>query len=627
MYVFVCIGLSSAETVPIGKISDIEASSTGFGSKASFALDNNAETRWSSGNDRGPVELKISFKEECTVSSLRIFWETAAASIYDIQVSNDGRSWKTVSAVNDGMPEEDRIIKFAPVSAKFIKIVARKRATRWDYSIWEIEINPEIEKPRSFYVDAVNGSDGNNGRSPEKAWKTISRVNREMLRPGDKVHFKRGGIFRGFLNPKSGSSAGGYITYTDYGKGDKPRILGSLNKNRKKDWRRVNNNIWVHSPKDAKGRRVSLDDLISGKCDDNGILWPEIGNLIFDNEKSCGRKRYSLRDLVRQDDFYYDEKTLDLYVYSEGNPAEVHSVIECAPRDYRETKPSLTLTNKSYIVFENLDWRYYGRNLTYYGANSHHIIIRHCEEHYSGGSRQPGLPWSDKMRHGGGFSTWDCVHDYLFEGNLVRHCYDGALSFETAGDNSEVYNITYINNIVMNGELGFTYFVFGKNCKVSNVLVANNTFMNCGYSWGSGQRPDGQLGLGINDFSVDPTAEVKNFRIVNNVVYNSRHFSLRFQADVADFDYNIYYSTTGKLANFMGKWYEFIPYNQFTKYKNFLGQDPHSMATNPLLDNSGRLLSGSPCIDSGINLEEVKYDYFGNPRDSRTDIGACEFIK
>lgn len=44
----------------------------------------------------------------------------------------------------------------------------------------------------TYYV-SNNGSDANDGLSPETAWKTIARVNQDTYIPGDKILFERGG--------------------------------------------------------------------------------------------------------------------------------------------------------------------------------------------------------------------------------------------------------------------------------------------------------------------------------------------------------------------------------------------------------------------------------------------------
>lgn len=77
----------------------------------------------------------------------------------------------------------------------------------------------------TYYVDATNGNDSNNGLSQEKAWKTISKVNSKDFTPGDEIKFKRGEIFNDYFlylkRPYSGTK-GNPITFKDYGKSTDP---------------------------------------------------------------------------------------------------------------------------------------------------------------------------------------------------------------------------------------------------------------------------------------------------------------------------------------------------------------------------------------------------------------------
>ena len=43
----------------------------------------------------------------------------------------------------------------------------------------------------TYYVDATNGNDSNNGLLPATPWKTIAKVNASRFNPGDQILFKR----------------------------------------------------------------------------------------------------------------------------------------------------------------------------------------------------------------------------------------------------------------------------------------------------------------------------------------------------------------------------------------------------------------------------------------------------
>ena len=101
--------------------------------------------------------------------------------------------------------------------------------------------------PRTFYVDSSCGNDDQEGLAPNQAWKTLDRVNEADLKPGDTIRFKRGETWRGSLVPVSGEE-GTPITYTSYGEGAKPLLLGSKPRNRQEDWVRINDHIWATLP-------------------------------------------------------------------------------------------------------------------------------------------------------------------------------------------------------------------------------------------------------------------------------------------------------------------------------------------------------------------------------------------
>ena len=104
------------------------------------AIDGQTGTRWESAHQADPQWIEVNLKEPRTIREITIDWETAAAQEYDVQVSADGSEWITVASVSDGKPDEDRTLDFDPVTAQQIKIIGKKRATDWGYSIWEIRV-------------------------------------------------------------------------------------------------------------------------------------------------------------------------------------------------------------------------------------------------------------------------------------------------------------------------------------------------------------------------------------------------------------------------------------------------------------------------------------------------------
>ena len=89
------------------------------------------------------------------------------------------------------------------------------------------QMTDPLTLPRIFYVDTTLGNDGNSGRSIAAPWKTIARVNAEVLHVGDRILFKCGETFPGQITPAYSGTIGAWIIYDCYGTGALPIIDGS----------------------------------------------------------------------------------------------------------------------------------------------------------------------------------------------------------------------------------------------------------------------------------------------------------------------------------------------------------------------------------------------------------------
>ena len=82
---------------------------------------------------------------------------------------------------------------------------------------------PSISKTCAcYYIDNNSGSDSNSGTQSDKPWKTLSKLNRVNLQPGDTVYLKRGSIWTEKLPLSASGQAGKPIIITAYGSGVAP---------------------------------------------------------------------------------------------------------------------------------------------------------------------------------------------------------------------------------------------------------------------------------------------------------------------------------------------------------------------------------------------------------------------
>lgn len=89
---------------------------------------------------------------------------------------------------------------------------------------------PLISFATDYFVSStdVNRNDANAGTSQAAPWEHLSKVNSFManFQPGDRIFFKKGDTFTGFLSITKAGTSGNPITFSSYGSGSKPVITG-----------------------------------------------------------------------------------------------------------------------------------------------------------------------------------------------------------------------------------------------------------------------------------------------------------------------------------------------------------------------------------------------------------------
>lgn len=453
----------------------------------------------------------------------------------------------------------------------------------------------------TYYVDDIAGNDLNNGLSPSSAWQTLTKVNATVFSPNDSILFIRGGVWRGQLIPKSGSSLG-YITYSDYGTGNKPLFLGSVNKSQTGDWIDEGGNIW--------------------RCSET--FPTDIGNLIFNNATSFGIKKWSQTNLLTQGDYWYDLSSGNVRLFSTSNPASFYSEIECALRNH-----IIFFQNVSYAVFNNLSLKY-GAAHGFGGGNTQHLIIRACDISYIGGGDLDRN--GSNVRFGNGIEFWANAINNTVEQCKIWEIYDAGLSNQNHTNAVQQFNIRYHNNIIYNCALAsFEYWNMPSTSTTSYIYFENNTCINAGYGWGI-QRPDrvgAHILLAYNEAITD------SIFIRNNIFYKANaclampstwnttdgYQKLKlsnncyFQPLPTDTLVFLFYSTAYNTSS-------------FATYQSITGQDNSSFISDPLfvnyLVNDFHITSNSPAISQGYPTG-ILNDFDNEIRTFPIDIGADEY--
>lgn len=94
---------------------------------------------------------------------------------------------------------------------------------------WLLAAPPANAAPATYYLDATNGNDANNGTSPSTAWRSLQKASATTFQPGDALLLKAGAVWTGQLWPKGSGTSAARIRIDRYGDGPKPLIHGGGN--------------------------------------------------------------------------------------------------------------------------------------------------------------------------------------------------------------------------------------------------------------------------------------------------------------------------------------------------------------------------------------------------------------
>lgn len=440
----------------------------------------------------------------------------------------------------------------------------------------------DIEVTGTKYYVSADGQDTNDGKSPATAWRTIKKVNDYKFEPGDGVFFKRGDSFRASgisLTLQSG------VTYSAYGEGDKPVLMGSVNASNPLKWKETDiPNVYRFSEPVEYAGSVIIDGgrawgicmVKSGnKCHDNGVVSNGLetfksGGQVWDNYKTL---KNNLEFLTTSG---------YVYLYSkDGNPGDVFDSIEISDK-----YSGIRGADIENVIFDNIKlFGYGGHGIGTDGVKN--FSVQNCVFGWIGGT----LHHSD-VRLGNAVQNWGDSENFVIDNCYAYQVYDCAYTNQlTQRNGPEVFitNMKITNNVaeycntgleIWNGDDSLNDTVHYKDC-----TLTGNYIRRSGYGW-SHQRPlkDGNFYYGG---FCGTTQTWDNYQVYGNfftsasyVGVKSRHVAQKN----AFFHDNTYILNRGKLfmntvedpVNEAGYANDF-PYNDYTVEKLVnLGIEPGS---------------------------------------------------
>lgn len=343
---------------------------------------------------------------------------------------------------------------------------------------------PAVANATTYYLDAVAGSDDNSGTTQAQAWRSLSKIKKAGLKPGDSVLLKRGQIFRGELEIRDSGTNAEPITVGAYGTGVKPEIWGSTNFNKTADWTHTGGNVWK-TANNLTSYRLAF--MVIGGHDDANIQ----------------RHKSTLNQLSRAGDFYWDPSKNCAYVYATANPASVWNTLEIPI-----IKHAFSIDNQDHITVTDIVVRYTASGgFTTYNVDNVHIV--RCEAHVGGGLDRTG-----SNPHGNAFNFYNGARNSSIRDCIATQWFDWGIVVEHWVNNATSRSVV-IDNCTVETSGGGIEVAFMSHCTsglIEDVVVTNNVCTDLGYGWAG-------YGDNLNGAGLQTLAHTNNGLTARDIVF------------------------------------------------------------------------------------------------------------
>lgn len=487
----------------------------------------------------------------------------------------------------------------------------------------------------TYYVDCSASSNGSGTQA--SPWNSTASVNAVTFQPGDQILFDRGTTCSGNLAPRGSGSSSAPVTVDAYGTGALPVIAAGSGATAAVEL--SDQSYW------------NIQDLkITGGVDYGVYITGNTANAVITNINltNLDVSAATGTTTVRGD-------SGEVYVYPLGTKEVINNVVinGVTAHDanvgegifvggaYGAFPPGTTVASPGNTPI--------GQNITIENSTAYTVAgdgilmtmvqngtIQNSVAHNSGACSSCGSTPS-------GLWEWYCQNCTLqYNESYSNHTWGssdgGAFDIDNYNSNNTLqYNYGHNNDgycLAVFGDHGFTpvndvfrYNVCADNEQKSssssdemdlwqtastNVQLYNNTF----YFNPANARP-----------FLQQTTSGASGLFKNNIVYATQPNLLETTGSFV-FDNNIYYVSTGSTPTFK---HNGTSYTGLSAYQSATGQDPHSLSSNPLLNNptytatgvsltADTLQAGSPAFGAGVNVCQGiagcsmgTQDYFGDP--------------
>ena len=375
-----------------------------------------------------------------------------------------------------------------------------------------------------IYYVSNNGSDQNDGKSPETAWATLDKVNSSAIKGGDAVLFECGSLFRGTISTVSN------VTYASYGEGQKPIIIQS-----KRNY--ASEGLWelYDAENDIWKLTVHVEDpgiIVFNAHHDAIDCYGEITATRLWNTEDDDASRVPYSELLTADDLTYYwgvptntwskfsqyNKENALYLRSSKDPNTEYDSIEIG-----EDIKMVAVGSNSGVTIDGICFKYGGGHCVSGSTFVEDLTVRNCVFAWIGGGLLNGSLLSNQSsRYGNAIEIFGGCNGFEVYNNWIYEIFDTGVTFQYhySSGSTKMINIDIYNNLVERSYWCFEWWInpkekAEKNPEVADVYVHDNVVREGFDSWGTMQHNNPQWGAMLS--SGFGTSNLSNFKIENNI--------------------------------------------------------------------------------------------------------------
>ncbi|MFD8965479.1 discoidin domain-containing protein [Streptomyces sp. NPDC059568] len=127
---------------PISAYKQVSASTWEGANAPAAALDGRTDTRWSS-QFADNQWLQVDLGGPATISGIELNWESAYATGYHIDVSDNGFTWSTLYTTTTGQGGVEKLAVTG--KARYVRMYGTVRATGYGFSLWEFQVFGSVD--------------------------------------------------------------------------------------------------------------------------------------------------------------------------------------------------------------------------------------------------------------------------------------------------------------------------------------------------------------------------------------------------------------------------------------------------------------------------------------------------